>query len=101
MAQDVLDHRLCTRSMTNGWLGRVLYWNMNYHIEHHVYPSVPFHALPALNAAIRDQLPAPSASLFAAHAEIVRVILAQRADPKAVIVPPLPPPPVPGAAAGR
>jgi fatty acid desaturase len=90
MAQDVSDHRLCTRSMTNGWLGRVLYWNMNYHIEHHVYPSVPFHALPALNAAIRDQLPAPSPSLFAAHAEIVRVIFAQRDDPKAVAVHPLP-----------
>jgi fatty acid desaturase len=90
MAQDVFDHRLCTRSMTNSWLGRVLYWNMNYHIEHHVYPSVPFHALPALNAAIRDQLPAPSPSLFAAHAEIVRVILAQRDDPKAVAVHPLP-----------
>ena len=48
--------------MTNSWLSRVLYWNMNYHIEHHLYPSIPFHALPALNAAIRDQLPEPSPS---------------------------------------
>ena len=92
MAQDVFDHRLCTRSMTNGWLGRVLYWNMNYHVEHHIYPSVPFHALPALNAAIRDQLPEPSPSLWAAHAEIVRVILAQRADPKAIASRSLPQP---------
>jgi fatty acid desaturase len=83
MAQDVNDHRLCTRSMSNSWLSRVLYWNMNYHIEHHVYPSVPFHALPALNAAIRDQLPQPSPGLVAAHVEIVRVILAQRSDPRA------------------
>jgi fatty acid desaturase len=90
MSQDVDDHRLCTRSMTNGWLGRVLYWNMNYHIEHHVYPSVPFHALPALNAAIRDQLPVPSPSLFAAHAEIVRTILAQRTDPTATAHPSMP-----------
>lgn len=90
MAQDVNDHRLCTRSMTNGWLGRVLYWNMNYHIEHHVYPSIPFHALPALNAAIRDQLPRPSASLWAAHAEIVSTILAQRRDPSAVARPSMP-----------
>jgi fatty acid desaturase len=92
MAQDVFDHRLCTRSMTNVWLGRVLYWNMNYHVEHHIYPSVPFHALPALNAAIRDQLPEPSPSLWAAHSEIVRVILAQRADPMAIASRSLPQP---------
>jgi len=90
MAQDVHDHRVCTRSMTNRWLGRVLYWNMNYHIEHHVYPSIPFHALPALNAAIRDQLPAPSPSLWAAHVEIVRMILPQRRDPAATAYHPLP-----------
>jgi fatty acid desaturase len=91
MAQDVKDHRLCTRSMTNSWLSRVLYWNMNYHIEHHVYPSVPFHALPALNAAIRDQLPKPSAGLIAAHVEIIRVILAQRTDPSVTASGALPP----------
>lgn len=27
-------------------------WNMPYHAEHHSYPSVPFHALPKLNALI-------------------------------------------------
>jgi len=90
MAQDVYDHRICTRSMANSWLSRVLYWNMNYHIEHHVYPSIPFHALPALNEAIRDQLPEPSPGLLAAHAEIVRTILAQRRDPTALAVHPLP-----------
>ena len=37
-------------------LGRFLYVNMNYHIEHHLYPQVPFYALPQLNAAIREQL---------------------------------------------
>jgi len=91
MAQDVYDHRLSTRSMRNSWLGRVLYWNMNYHIEHHLFPTVPFHALPALNAAIKDQLPAPSPSLLAAHVEIIQTILAQRRDPNARACHPLPP----------
>lgn len=91
MAQNVYDHRLCTRSMTNGLLGRVLYWNMNYHIEHHIYPSIPFHALPALNERIRDQLPEPSSSLIGAHVEIVKTIMAQRSDPSALAVRPLPP----------
>jgi fatty acid desaturase len=90
MNQNVYDHRQNSRSMTNSWLSRMLYWNMNYHIEHHIYPTVPFHALPALNAAIRDQLPAPSPSLFAAHAEILRTIAAQRRDPTAFAYHPLP-----------
>ena len=90
MQQDVYDHRLSTRSMTNGWLGRMLYWNMNYHIEHHVFPSIPFHALPALNAAIKDQLPEPSPSLLAAHIEIIQTIFAQRRDPNAHAYHPLP-----------
>jgi len=90
MNQNVYDHRQNSRSMTNSWLSRMLYWNMNYHIEHHLYPSVPFHALPALNAAIRDQLPAPSPGLLAAHAEILRTIAAQRRDPTAFAYHPLP-----------
>jgi fatty acid desaturase len=90
MNQNVYDHRQNSRSMTNSWLSRMLYWNMNYHIEHHLYPSVPFHALPALNAAVRDQLPEPSPGLFAAHAEILRTLAAQRRDPTAFAFHPLP-----------
>jgi fatty acid desaturase len=36
---------------TNGLL-RWFAWNMPYHVEHHAYPSVPFHALPRLNALV-------------------------------------------------
>ena len=35
---------------------RFLAWNMPYHTEHHVYPAVPFHRLPALHAAMKDRL---------------------------------------------
>jgi len=99
MAQDVYDHRLCTRSMVIGWLGRMLYWNMHHHIEHHIYPSIPFHALPALTAAIREQLPVPSPSLFAAHAEILKTINAQRTDPTALAARAQPGASAPGATA--
>ena len=27
-------------------------WNMPFHVEHHAYPAVPFHALPRLNALL-------------------------------------------------
>lgn len=37
-------------------LVRFLAWNMPYHAEHHAMPTVPFHALPRLHAAIREEL---------------------------------------------
>jgi len=30
-----------------------LMWNMPFHAEHHLYPSIPFHALPAAHAILR------------------------------------------------
>jgi fatty acid desaturase len=35
---------------------RVLMWNMPFHAEHHLFPSVPFHRLPALHQQIRDRI---------------------------------------------
>ena len=48
-----------TRSFRTNWLARFLYMNMDYHMEHHRYTRVPFHALPALNEAVKDQIPEP------------------------------------------
>ena len=31
-------------------------WNMPYHVEHHAYPSIPFHALPKLNEIVDRQI---------------------------------------------
>ena len=45
-----------TRTVFTTALVRFLAWNMPYHVEHHVYPSVPFHRLPALHALIRAEL---------------------------------------------
>lgn len=41
-----------TRTLESGALFRFLAWNMQYHTAHHTFPSVPFHALPALHAEI-------------------------------------------------
>ena len=35
---------------------RFIAWNMPYHVEHHVFPAVPFDRLPALHALVRDHL---------------------------------------------
>jgi fatty acid desaturase len=42
-------------TLTNG-LVRLLMWNMPFHAEHHMYPSIPFHRLPAAHIAIRTRL---------------------------------------------
>ncbi|HWK45498.1 MAG TPA: fatty acid desaturase [Stellaceae bacterium] len=45
-----------TRTMMTNWLVRLLMWNMAYHTEHHLYPSVPFHRLADAHAALRTRL---------------------------------------------
>jgi fatty acid desaturase len=54
---------------------------MNYHIEHHMFPMVPFYALPKLHALIKDDCPQPYPSLVAAYREIVPALAKQRKDP--------------------
>jgi fatty acid desaturase len=82
MAEDLYDHRETTRSIKCGWLSRRLYWNMNHHIEHHLYPAVPFHALPALSEAIASQLPPPVGGMIAANLAILKAIARQRTEPR-------------------
>ncbi len=64
-----------TRSFRSNWLGRFLYANMNYHIEHHLYQQVPFYALPKLNEAIRSQLPQPDPGFFRTNLEVLLVVI--------------------------
>lgn len=45
-----------TRTTFTNQLVRWLAWNMPFHTEHHVWPDVPFHKLPALHAVIANQL---------------------------------------------
>lgn len=80
MAESIPDHRYCTRSLACSLPTRVLYWNMNFHIEHHLYPGVPFHSLPSVNAAIHQQLPRPLRGAWAANREILEVITQQRTN---------------------
>ena len=46
LAEDVVDHRLNSRTVYMNPVSRWIYWNMNYHVEHHMFPMVPYHALP-------------------------------------------------------
>lgn len=61
---DIL-HR--TRSVDTCAPVRWLYWNMSLHAEHHAWPSVPFHALPAPRAEVADRLPERWPGYLAVH----------------------------------
>ncbi|MEX0284789.1 MAG: fatty acid desaturase [Paracoccaceae bacterium] len=52
----VADMFLNTRTTFTNRVVRFLAWNMPYHIEHHAFPQVPFHRLPAFHHMIRDRL---------------------------------------------
>ena len=45
-----------TRSINTNKLVKFIMWNMPYHAEHHAYPAVPFHALPALHQEMYEEL---------------------------------------------
>ena len=70
LADNVLDHRLNARTVLINPVSRFIYWNMNYHIEHHMFPMVPYHALPRLHEIIKADLPAPTPSIWAAYREM-------------------------------
>ena len=81
LAEDVLDHRLNSRTVYMNPLMRFLYWNMNYHIEHHMFPMVPYHALPALHEEVKAYCPPPYSSIYTAYREIVPALLRQVREP--------------------
>jgi len=45
-----------TRTTLTGAVVRLLMWNMPFHAEHHLYPSIPFHRLPSAHSVLRDRL---------------------------------------------
>ncbi len=81
MAENVLDHRLNCRTFYTNIVHRFLYWNMNYHIEHHMFPLVPYHNLPKLHELVKDDMPPRYNSLWSCWKEIIPTVLKQVKDP--------------------
>ena len=82
LADNVLDHRLNSRTVYMNPVSRYIYWNMNYHVEHHMFPMVPYHALPRLHAMIKDDLPPASSSILDAYREVFISLRRQKVDPE-------------------
>ena len=64
-----------TRSFRSNWLAEFLYMNMNNHVEHHLFPQVPFYALPQLHQEIGDQLPQPDPGFWRTNFEALSVVV--------------------------
>ena len=59
-----------TRTVLANPILRFLFWNMPYHAEHHLLPSLPFHTLPKLHAEVRPYLRCLSPSYWSVHREL-------------------------------
>lgn len=81
LIENQLDHRLNCRTVNMNWLNRFLYWNMNFHIEHHMYPLVPYHKLPQLHALMKNDCPPAYQNLWQAWKEIIPAVIKQNQDP--------------------
>ena len=64
-----------TRTFRTDPVGRFLYLNMHNHVEHHLYPQVPFFALNKLHEAIADQTPTPDPGFWRTNLDLLRVVI--------------------------
>ena len=80
LKESTKDHRESTRSVRLNPIFSFIYWKMEYHIEHHMFPMVPSHNLPKLHEEIKYQLPKPQ-SLFEAYKEIIPAVIKKSKNP--------------------
>ncbi|MEL6261368.1 MAG: fatty acid desaturase [Cyanobacteria bacterium J06626_6] len=60
-----------TRTTLTLWPLRFFMWNMPYHAEHHLYPSMPFHALPKAHDLLKEQFATVDSGYVRVNREIV------------------------------
>ncbi len=60
-----------TRSVSSNAFVRFWLWNMNYHAEHHGWPSIPWHKLPQAHAEIAGHLEALAPGYIAQHRSVL------------------------------
>jgi fatty acid desaturase len=68
-----------TRTTLTMWPVRLLMWNMPFHAEHHLYPSIPFHQLPHAHQQLANNLTHLAPSYVAANQSVIRSL---RMDPQ-------------------
>ena len=92
LQDNVPDFRLCCRTVYLNPFTSFLYWQMNYHTEHHMYAGVPCYNLPKLHRLIQPEMPDCQRGLLPAWIEIIKIMQKQKADPAYQHIPDLPTP---------
>lgn len=92
LKDDTPDFRLCCRTILVNPFLCFLYWNMNYHIEHHMYAAVPCYHLRRLHKAIRHELPPSPRGLVETWVQITGILKRQKMEPGYQYEAPLPGP---------
>mgnify|MGYP001341014802 FL=1 len=73
---DTKDHRLSTYSVRINPILSFLYWHMEYHLEHHMFPMVPSYNLKKLRKEIDKELPQPFTSLYDFYKKVLPAVIA-------------------------
>ena len=81
LARDAKDHRVSARDMYLNPILSFLYWKMEYHCVHHMFPMVPSYNLDKLHNHLKDQLPRTNIGLIDAYKEIIPALAKQKKDP--------------------
>jgi|TARA_B110000914_G_C15472976_1_gene451620 fatty acid desaturase len=82
MARDVKDHRLSSRDMRLNPILSFLYWKMEYHCVHHIFPTIPSYNLDKVHDHLKDQLPQIKNGLINTYKEIIPALIKQTQDSK-------------------
>ncbi len=61
-----------TRTILTNPITRFFMCNENYHLEHHLYPSVPWYHLPEVHAALKDELTDRGAPFISSYTAFVK-----------------------------
>ena len=80
LADNIKDHRKSTRTVIMNPFFSFLYSNMEYHIEHHIFPKIPCHNLKKFHKIIKNQMPEPHTGIISAYRSIIPAIFKQSKD---------------------
>ena len=80
LADNIKDHRKSTRTVIMNPFFSFLYSNMEYHIEHHIFPKIPCHNLKKFHKIVKNQMPEPHYGIISAYRSIIPAIFKQSKD---------------------
>ena len=100
LRSNVPDWRVICHTMKFGPLMGYLYWNINYHIEHHMFAAVPFYNLRKLHKAMAYDTPEPVRGYLMGIKKIMTIRRQQHRDPGYCFMPSFPSSAAPPASCG-